>query len=1242
MDKLLKFAIYFFVIAFFLLLVGTCGNEYIRHYNISKGAINLKSKLNEIDVSFTKITDDSALINDVVANNFTTKYFDTLNQLPYCFLVYKDNQIYYWNKGNVIPPLNILMNLQDGNNAAKFLNGYYYINKKTIFTNEHGYSFLSLYLLKSNFSIQNKYLQNELNAEFNLPNFLTISFDSSILAETIISKDGRKIFYLGLDKFLFNVTPNFILVAIYFVAAICLFLAIFFSSYFLLLKFGFLRAFIFLASSLFIVRFVSVYFNFPFELSKLDLYNPIYYASSLFNKSLADLLLNIFCGFILSYFFFRYAPNNFIQKPIANFHKTFLFLFYSLALLLSFLLGLLFQNLLTNSNIPFNLNNFLDLNVYSVLGILTLALAQFSYVLVFLKILFLINTNQKNSIHYPVLILAISINVLLFYYFKENYVYYAGAIWTIIFVLFLNDFRKQYEVGFPFTSLMLLITFFAVFSAIHIYKNNNSVEEQRKISFAKNIAQSDDPITEYLFIGIINKISNDRLIKNYFLKPFISKSDIIERLKSNYFEGYLNKYETRLYMLNNEGSMLLSDDKDVLELINNELLENARETGTENLFFIPRNNGSYCYLSNITITDNDKFIGSIVVILSPKVFYRTNLYPELLLEDHIKPSGNFQSLSFAEYSGNKLFNKSGNYPYNFKYNLSDTLLKNEFTKVEEGDLQHLIYRNDENKKIIISTSNKTFIQPITLFSYLFVIYLLFAGILVLLRLIKHLFETPKYFRRLLDISLKNRIQLSMIMMIIVSFLAVGIVTIFHFITQYDFNQKDRLLKKEEAIITDISYSIADNPNLLLKRNINALQTNTDKGTLNLSVLSEIHAIDINVFNPQGELINTSQPDIYEKGLFSEVMNPIAFRNLLYKSKIQFFQNENLGKLSFLALYAPIRNSNGDLLAYLNLPYFAKEKELKSEISSFLVTLINVYVLLLVFGGFLAYLLSDSITRSLSVLSERFKSIRLGVKNEPIRWKSNDEIGVLVSKYNAMIDELESSAELLAKGEREMAWREMAKQIAHEIKNPLTPMKLSIQMLQKAMKEGRQDVPQLSERVTKTLIEQIDNLSQIATSFSSFAKMPQTNMDTLALDDVIQSSVNLIFQQDDFEIIFHKPEAPVYIQGDKNQLLRAFGNLIKNAQQAIPDNRIGRMEISIQQLGKFVNVSFKDNGKGIPEDVQPRVFNPNFTTKSSGMGLGLAITKQIIEEGSNGAIWFETVIGEGTTFMVRFPLFIPSP
>lgn len=394
-------------------------------------------------------------------------------------------------------------------------------------------------------------------------------------------------------------------------------------------------------------------------------------------------------------------------------------------------------------------------------------------------------------------------------------------------------------------------------------------------------------------------------------------------------------------------------------------------------------------------------------------------------------------------------------------------------------------------------------------------------------------------------------------------------------------------------------------------------------------------MDINIYDLNGILINTSQPDIFEKGLLSDIINPLAYKELEVGKRSQVLQTENIGALQYLAVYVPLRNINGELVAYLNLPYFAREKELQGEISSFLVALVNVYVLLLIAAGSLAYLLSNSITYPLSAIGEKIKQTQLGRKNEPIEWKNNDEIGKLVQEYNKMIGELEQSADLLARSERESAWREMAKQIAHEIKNPLTPMKLSIQHLQRAMADGRPNVDVLAQRVMATMIEQIDSLSHIASEFSSFAKMPTAQNEVFDLTEVVASVADLFREEQNVSIVHERAE-PVWVYADKNQLLRVFNNLVKNAVQAIPDGKHGTVTIGVERENHYATVWVKDNGIGITEEQRSKVFVPNFTTKSSGTGLGLAMSKQIVEN-AGGEVWFDSEPEMGTTFFVKLPL-----
>jgi nitrogen fixation/metabolism regulation signal transduction histidine kinase len=300
------------------------------------------------------------------------------------------------------------------------------------------------------------------------------------------------------------------------------------------------------------------------------------------------------------------------------------------------------------------------------------------------------------------------------------------------------------------------------------------------------------------------------------------------------------------------------------------------------------------------------------------------------------------------------------------------------------------------------------------------------------------------------------------------------------------------------------------------------------------------------------------------------------------------------------------------------------------------TLLNAYVFIFLIAITMAVFMSRSITRPLAQLSEKLKRIRLGKKNETISWSIDDEVGELIRDYNSMVSKLDESAMLLAQTERDTAWREMAKQVAHEIKNPLTPMKLSIQYLQNAVSRGEEtDLPAMIRRVSKTLIEQIDNLTNIASEFSTYAKMPQALNEVFLINDVVASVHDLFRKREDMDIQLQVPINDLYVFADKSQVIRVLNNIVKNAIQAIPKTRRGLIHIRLTFSDEWVIIAIRDNGVGIDEHMRDKVFYPNFTTKSSGMGLGLAICSDIIQS-FDGRIYFETEKGVGTTFYIELP------
>ncbi len=364
---------------------------------------------------------------------------------------------------------------------------------------------------------------------------------------------------------------------------------------------------------------------------------------------------------------------------------------------------------------------------------------------------------------------------------------------------------------------------------------------------------------------------------------------------------------------------------------------------------------------------------------------------------------------------------------------------------------------------------------------------------------------------------------------------------------------------------------------------------------------------------------------------------MAFNNLTSLTRSEYIQKEKVGSLEYISAYVPFIDSDKKVIAYLNLPYFRMQSILAREISNLIVAIINFTLLLIVITMSLAVFISGRLTSPLSMLGEGLASVGVGKKSEHLVYSGNDEIGELVKQYNRMVDEIEESAHKLANSEREYAWREMAKQIAHEIKNPLTPMKLNVQQLFKSWNDKAPGFDKLLERFTRNQIEYIDNLSSIATAFSSFAKMPGNNPVEINLLDQIRTTLELFKNTDNITFRVNWPqESKIMIYADREHLNSVFANLIKNGIQAIPGGKEGIIDVSLEIQNDKVVVSISDNGSGIPEELRKKLFTPNFTTKSSGMGLGLSITKKYIEN-AGGRIWFESEDDKGTVFYVELPL-----
>ncbi len=464
----------------------------------------------------------------------------------------------------------------------------------------------------------------------------------------------------------------------------------------------------------------------------------------------------------------------------------------------------------------------------------------------------------------------------------------------------------------------------------------------------------------------------------------------------------------------------------------------------------------------------------------------------------------------------------------------------------------------------------------------------------------------------------------MIAIIVISLVVTALATILFFKNQNDTYHLNRAKRKEQSIVLALRYYI-------IEHEINAYNMKLSR---KLSELANVNNLDINAYNLNGQLIYSAEDRENTIGLVRDKI-PVEFVDKVLADSLPVIVEEELNDQNYLSTYFVMKGEKGRPIAIINIPYHKDSERIKEELTSFLWTLIQIYVFIFIGTSIMAYFLSNYFTKSLKAISEGMKNLQIDGRTPRLVWDSNDEIGELVNDYNRMVDELERSAELLAKSERESAWKEMARQVAHEIKNPLTPMRLNIQHLQRIMDERPDEIKEHLEKFTKLMLEQIDTLSRIASEFSNFAQMPQPEIEKLDLEKVINAAVHLFENTREVAITFVcRCKEPILVEADKRQLIRVFNNLISNAIQARKGTENDYVKIVLSRDGDKAIVEIEDNGKGIPEEEQSKIFQPYFTTKSGGTGLGLAMVRSILSV-IGAEISFVSTEGENTRFTLIF-------
>jgi len=979
----------------------------------------------------------------------------------------------------------------------------------------------------------------------------------------------------------------------------------------------------------------------PFGIDNLAIFSPRLYASNPYLSSLGNLLINTVALLWIIVFIIRHTPyRTAFSEPSSTFSKWLISVLLCI-LLVGYALGYVWivRGLVLDSNIPLDVSHFFTITIYTVLGLFSIAIITAVSCLVF----YLINTWLNNCLStrflkYILIGIIGTLYLLIFYAYINQYqdFYYVLVAWVILFIWLLDLKYLKLTSDLFAPHMIFWAIFICAFCTFILQYFNHIKESDARRSFAEHRITERDYVTEFAFNNIGQNIEKDTIITSFIQKPTTAgRKTLNEHIEAAYLNGQLNKYEARVYIFDATHRPMFNRDTTSYLALVTKLMEYKPSDGSQ-LFYKQNNINQLSYISSIDIAVDsiNKKIGYLFITLDQKHEFGQTVYPELLQPLSLKPNPNEKEYAYAIYSNGKLVSHTNDYA--FPVYLKNKLPQNQkYAYYNKSDASELWYNNGDNITVIAVHFHDALIENITLFSYLFVIEILISVFVIGYQFYLSYFLREPVPAGFSSLTLRRRIHLFMLATAFFSFIVLGLVTIIFFHDRYNNSNKEKLQSAMGTIEESIDIYLK-NLNQNMNENEFIAVCHASKFKDFISNLAAEEKIDINIFDVNGVMQVTSQEDIYDKGLLARVIRPDAYYNINKQGRSLLIQNEQIGSLSYLSCYVPLHDDYGTTYGYINVPFFASQTELNIQISNIVVSLINIYAFIFLLSSLLTGLITRWITRTLNIVIRQFERLNLR-RNERIKWPYDDEIGKLVEEYNKMVNKLEENAALLAQSERESAWREMARQVAHEIKNPLTPMKLNIQYLQQALKNDQPNVQELAARVSDSLIEQIDNLSYIASEFSNFAKMPEAKPEQIDLDNLLDTAVELYQNIPDIKVSITKHPEPLYVYADKSQLLRVLNNLLENAKQAIPANKQGHIEVALIKKHDYAWITVTDNGSGIEQDKQGRIFQPYFTTKTSGTGLGLAMTKKIIEFWK-GVIWFDTEVDKGTTFYIQLPLF----
>ncbi len=1148
--------------------------------------------------------------------------FSIADQNHITILEYLDNKLTYWSDNDFDVPSVLTDSIY--NKPLIFLQNGWFLPRSVQAGNE---KIIGLLRLRTDYGFENNIIKNGFEKEFRMPENVDFSLNKEASQFHVFDKKGEFLFSLLFPQEKGNTYFIFIPLCLWAVTFVLI----------ILLSFKIVNLLVSKGKSLFGTGFAFLVFTFiylyilftgkPLAIYQTELFSPYGFSLNKFIPSLGHLVIFSILLAAFSIILFRHIPVR--ERKSGNGLGNYLFLSAMLIAGALIITGYqwIFSRLISTSNINFETYKVLELNMYSIAGFASIFLLMLVPVFYILKIFESAKHFRTATVIFST-ITSLIVPLLVFYNNFQTLI--PLAIFYFVMVISIWTSRRRNLGFFNLTVIFSVITgvYFLYFITV---LSDEKTTENLKIQ-AVSFSTENDPEAEYQLLDLSPLIEKDTLLSG-MMKVEKFDMDNVEKisnyLEDNYFTGFWKNYHFSIYPCQNDQPLQIGAGSDksqnCFSFFDDRIKRDGHRLTNTNFYFLDNQGGRSYYLGRYFYTSvNNKTNGLFIELYSDVNVFQPG-YSELLLDKKYHRYAGLKDYSFAKYINGELVLRTPEFPYD-KTDAEYLDKFSDYRVFKTEGYKHVLYKNG-NATVIISRPVLTPGDIIISFAYLFAFILLFSNLIVMT------IRRPAV-KGVNVFNFRQKLQLSYIGILLFSFILIGIVVAFITIGQYRSKHYENIKEKLNSVYVELDSKLS------MEKYLSPDWKGSGYSSLNdlLIKLSNIFNTDINLYNNlDGMLIATSRQEIFDRDLTSQRINNMAWLNLAHLTKSEYYQTENIGNLQYLSAYVPFFNADNKVIAYLNLPYFRMQSVLAKEISNLIVVVINFTLLLIVITMSLAVIISGRLTSPLSMLSKGLATVGVGKKSEHLTYIGNDEIGELVKQYNRMVDEIEESTHKLANSEREYAWREMAKQIAHEIKNPLTPMKLNVQQLFKSWNDKIPGFDRMIERFTKNQIEYIDDLSSIASAFSAFAKMPATNPVEVNILDQIRLTLELFKNTDNITFRVHWPhESKIVIYADKEQLNGVFSNLIKNGIQSIPSGREGVIVLNLEVKSDKVVVSVSDNGSGVPAPLRKNLFTPNFTTKSSGMGLGLSIAKKYIES-ANGRIWFESEVNKGSVFYFELPV-----